>query len=131
MWEYRHTDELCHYGILGMKWGVRRRRSKTGNPTPRKRKEKIDTRSEDSKNVAQLRKKKVNQMSNQELQAVNKRLELETRYSDLSNKKLTGQKIVQAFIATGMTLGTIEVAARNYKKVADFVIDKIGNKVAR
>ena len=25
MWAYNHTSELCHYGILGMRWGIRRK----------------------------------------------------------------------------------------------------------
>ena len=131
MWKYNTPEELYHYGVLGMKWGVRRNRSTSKSSIPRKKKQKVDTRSEDSKNVAQIRKKKVKQMSNQELKEVNKRLELETRYTELSNKKITGQRAVQAFIATGMTLGTIEVAARNYKKVGDYLVKKLGNRVVR
>lgn len=131
MWEYKHTDELYHYGVLGMRWGVRRNRPKGTSYLARKRKERKDRISEDSKNVTNIRKKKVREMSNQELKEVNKRLELETKYNELSNKKLTGQRVVQAFIATGMTLGTIEVAAKNYKKVGDFVIKKLGKRAVK
>jgi len=83
-------EVLEHYGIKGMRWGVRRtpeqidraraRRAKKGKPnTPV---------SEDAKEAATAQKKAseggVSTLSNQELEQLNKRLNLEKNYKDLT-----------------------------------------------
>lgn len=99
-------DVLEHYGIKGMRWGVRRsdeqlarargRRKKSGKPvTPTKK-------SEDAAAAEESRKKAkkggVESLSNQELQQLNTRLNLEQQYTKLagpSNRKTAGAKFAK------------------------------------
>lgn len=77
--------ELKHYGVPGMKWGVRRNRNVTKGKvepkTPAKPGEKFPSRKPDAA-----------KMSDKELKAVINRMQMEKTYKELSTPKVTGAK---------------------------------------
>jgi hypothetical protein len=86
-------NDLFHWGIPGMKWGIRRKmrdhmdrsvKQKYGVDLAAKRAAAQARQSEDHKTVAGLRKKKVSEMSNDELKKLTTRLQLEKQLKDLS-----------------------------------------------
>lgn len=95
---------LEHYGIKGMRWGVRKKRS----------------RSAESAEAARIKKKKVFEMSNEELKKVNARLDLEKKYSTLNPstgakaKKLIGG--MAGSVAKQVVSNAVSQAASNYAK---------------
>lgn len=75
-------NELTHYGVLGMKWGKRR-----GSTTR--------TSSSDHIKVSSLKKKKLNEMTNDEIKDLTTRLNLEKQYAELNKLSVaSGRKIV-------------------------------------
>ena len=85
-----NQNELTHYGILGMKWGVRRSQKQLARISNKAKKKGW---SEDAETAAKLKTKSLNQMSNAELKKFNERKRLENEYKQLTKKqKNAGQK---------------------------------------
>lgn len=84
------SDYISHFGVKGMKWGIRRYQNRDGTLTPEGRKR--YGRSEDSEKVREIRKKPVSAMTNQELETVIRRMNLERQYRDLKSSEINSGK---------------------------------------
>lgn len=65
-------NELKHFGVLGMRWGIRKDRKKEAES------------SEDFKKVANLMRKKPHELTNDELSTLTRRLNLEKEFKRLN-----------------------------------------------
>ena len=100
MWNYNQTpepNELYHWGILGMKWGVRRYQNKDGSLTPAGKKRYDDEQAHDDYKKA--RSKSTREMTDAELQMAIRRLQMEQQYNNLNPRKVSrGEKISNAIV---------------------------------
>ena len=124
------SNSLSHYGIRGMRWGVRRYQNSDGTYTSIGKKRKYqETAHEDYINAHS--KKSVKSMSNAELKARNNRLQMEQQYANLTKKTSSGKKAVQMFIKGAGLLSGAMAAYGTYKKVGNQALDSIGDWVLR
>lgn len=91
-------EVLAHYGVKGMKWGVRKNR--TGGSRPPMSDDAANAKAARSK----VRKGGTKALTNKELQNLVDRMNLEQRYEDLSVKRSTVSR-GQRFVRTGLELG--------------------------
>ena len=125
-----YDNELYHYGVLGMKWGVRRDRSRSSG-SRRKR-----SMSDDAREASAIKKKKVSQMSNAELKKLNERSRLEQEYSRLNPGAVRkGWKFVAG--AAGIMGTTLAVYNNSNqlvqigKKAGSKIVDVAGNQILK
>lgn len=118
-------NELYHYGVLGMKWGVRRDRSRSSGSSRRK-KSRLNL-SDDARTAEKLKKKKLGEMSNAELRKLNERQNLERNYRQLNKSHIAkGMAFVTSAAAT---TGTIIALYNNSGKLINIgkkFVKKIG-----
>lgn len=112
MWQYNHTDELYHWGVLGMKWGRRKGRTTSGSSSKSSRKSRM---SDDAREAKAIKKKKVSEMSNAELRKLNERQNLEKNYKSLNPNVISRAAKIAG--ATAATLGTIVALESNGKHI--------------
>lgn len=95
-----NEEELMHYGVLGMRWGVRRASKRSGGSKKGKKKK------------ASQQPQKKRRMSNKELNARVKRMQLEKQYRDLTNDLTPKTKSkMEKLISTAETVSKLSSSA--------------------
>ena len=116
------NGELYHWGIKGMKWGVRRYQNKDGSLTPAGRERYGDDRHEDYKKA---RSKPVSSMSDQELRTALNRMQMEQQYKNFTApKESAGKKWVTSLLTESSKDIAKGYISKYGKKLIDLGIDK-------
>lgn len=94
-------NTLSHFGVQGMKWGVRKAsEKKNGKSKPAPSSEYTQSRA--------LKKRSVKTLTNAEIKALNQRMQLEKTLKELNPSAITrGSNIAKGVLATATTISSI------------------------
>ena len=130
------NNELMHYGVPGMKWGVKRTPAQLGRKSASsskslfekkkpKPKAKTKEKPESSKKETAPKPKSVKEMSDDELNSAIRRMQLEQTYASLSPQKVSTGKAVTKRILNNIVVPAAEDVGRQMVKTA---LTRAGNK---
>lgn len=123
------SEALCHYGIKGMKWGVRRYQNKDGTLTPAGKRRAASHPDYESAHD----RKDPRTLSDKELRARINRIQMEKQYADLTKKKSrisNGKKWVARIVMTSVTAAAAPFVKRYANAGIRFLEDMYINPAA-
>lgn len=134
MWEYRHTDELYHYGRKGMKWGQHifgKIKDAIDNSKTKRAEAKAEKQKAEEERIK--RNRPASQLSDSELRERKARLQLEKEYLDLQQQvaRLTPQKtnegrdFVSKFMKEAVQPSLVSAGKKLLENVFDTQVKKL------
>lgn len=116
-------NELVHHGIKGMKWGVRRTEAQLARARGNTKSDE-KTSSTSTKKAEPTKRKKMSEMSDEELRRVVNRLQLEQQYRNLNPEKVSaGKKFANKVVKDIVIPVATEVARNEFRKVLTASLD--------
>lgn len=113
------NDELYHYGVKGMKWGVRRNRSPSERALNLKAKRQIRKERRDFNRNILLK-------SDDEIEAMNRRLEKENRFSDNYSRNNAysriGREAIRDSLKTAAGIIATSLAVQAGRKIVESML---------
>lgn len=124
------NTELNHWGIKGMRWGIRRFQNKDGSLTPagkKRRQEQDDSDSEKAK-AAAPKKKSISEMSDDELNKAINRARLEDTYRSLRPEQ---EPAIKKFISTTLNDVVAPASIAAGRKFLEDALKKVGADILK
>lgn len=127
-------EPLLHYGVLGMKWGVRRARQTPSQPTGKKKKKGVDERERELQYINEYKNR--DKMSTKQLQARVNRMKAEKEFERLAYEKENARrkaelelkaakrkKRAEAFAIAMETVGKIDINDKTIRNALNFDVE--------
>lgn len=132
---FNDSDHLEHYGILGMKWGVRRYQNENGTLTTEGKARRLEGKNKSKNNYDSGSKnwkmRDARHLSDDELNRRNSRLQRERQYRDLTEppiRKETRQILKKILVGTAVGVTTAYVASK-YKGALEAGVNWLGDAI--
>lgn len=124
-----NNNELQHYGIKGMKWGVRRSRAQLGYSSsprkPKKQAQKASSKPQRKVSSKQQRKDAMKKMSDAELRSRINRIQMERQYMQLTAAEMSpGKKFIKDVVTNAAKQTVTNYTAKYMTKGMEALLEQ-------